>query len=872
MLLAGQSVWQRLPTVFQGAFLGGLVVLPLALLVSIVRAGLRRPQPDSLKRTLHECVALGTSAAIVLAGLQFPGARGDASLAPDNAKGLPALRTNLPPSSSEAQSNTSNADAEQLNGQLAQEFRAIDAFSAAVPAETYDEQAALGQIGTDPVAIFHWIRDHTSLVPYRGALRGPVGVLMDRKGNSLDRALLLADLLHRAGGEVRLAHGDLSDAEGRQLLSRVRSVPPESTVDTQLAPWSEALLQQYAREFPADGPRLRQLADKAAERSNRLAQEVRKRALEQGQTIAAAVSLQDAGRASAAAPEVSDSDALRDHWWVQWHRGSDWTDLDPSLAESEPGRSFTTPQLTIVPDKLDSTLYHEVQIQVVTERWKQGQLELTPVLTQLLRPSELIGVNVSLVHIPVPLPTDVHVFQEADALGHVKAVAFEQHEWLPVLRVGTSLTAQYSFTDAGIVSRSGPVGRLGSTTARGLAGALGAFEQGAASPTPAVLTAEWIQYEIRSPGRPVRTIRRQLFDLVGPAARAMRTMPEVRLTESWRHQIALTLLGQSDILLLNCQLSREFVAHLLAQAMQANRQPLFDLVRATNPQRRDDAAAQIVQLPTALFGLAVARSNWGRHGDQSYIDRPNILSAHELFREDQEGSLVGAYGFDIVANEMGVLPGSTSDKKLIRLEQGVMDTNVEAFLASDLSNRQPNGTRPANISDAYRPSDNRGNEWLTVRSVEEAAWQGVQLGADVRSRIGQDLAAGYVVLTPSHPIVVAGRLVTGWWRIDLTTGELLGIGEQGWGQALPEWAMILEAGMKGLVIGAHGGFCLHAVGHHSTGAPQVAGVGLCMMTSFMAAGWFGGGELGLLTAELIQAATETAALSSPGGHVPSHEP
>jgi hypothetical protein len=45
-----------------------------------------------------------------------------------------------------------------------------------------------------------------------------------------------------------------------------------------------------------------------------------------------------------------------------------------------------------------------------------------------------------------------------------------------------------------------------------------------------------------------------------------------------------------------------------------------------------------------------------------------------------------------------------------------------------------------------------------------------------------------------------------------------------------------------------------------------------MMTSFMAAGWFGGGELGLLTAELIQAATETAALSSPGGHVPSHEP
>src|SRR5688572_21181430 len=40
-LLSGQSLWRALPYVFQGAVVGGLVVLPLALLVSAVRAGLR---------------------------------------------------------------------------------------------------------------------------------------------------------------------------------------------------------------------------------------------------------------------------------------------------------------------------------------------------------------------------------------------------------------------------------------------------------------------------------------------------------------------------------------------------------------------------------------------------------------------------------------------------------------------------------------------------------------------------------------------------------------------------------------------------------------------------------------------------------------
>src|SRR5207249_6935715 len=46
-LLAGPSVWRRLPAILQGAFVGGVIVLPLGLVIAIARAGLRRPPASS---------------------------------------------------------------------------------------------------------------------------------------------------------------------------------------------------------------------------------------------------------------------------------------------------------------------------------------------------------------------------------------------------------------------------------------------------------------------------------------------------------------------------------------------------------------------------------------------------------------------------------------------------------------------------------------------------------------------------------------------------------------------------------------------------------------------------------------------------------
>jgi hypothetical protein len=85
---------------------------------------------------------------------------------------------------------------QQAAEQLAKLFPVLEAVDREIPRDTFDLQAIIDKAGREPAALFKWVQDETSLVPYRGVLRGATGVLMDRLGNSLDRALLLASLLH----------------------------------------------------------------------------------------------------------------------------------------------------------------------------------------------------------------------------------------------------------------------------------------------------------------------------------------------------------------------------------------------------------------------------------------------------------------------------------------------------------------------------------------------------------------------------------------------------------------------------------------------------------------------------------------------------
>jgi len=69
----------------------------------------------------------------------------------------------------------------------------------------FDFDAVLKNVGSRPKDLFSWVQSNTKILPYSGVLKGAWGVLMERGGNTLDRSLLLIELLERAGYEAELS-------------------------------------------------------------------------------------------------------------------------------------------------------------------------------------------------------------------------------------------------------------------------------------------------------------------------------------------------------------------------------------------------------------------------------------------------------------------------------------------------------------------------------------------------------------------------------------------------------------------------------------------------------------------------------------------
>ncbi len=222
----------------------------------------------------------------------------------------------------------------------------------------------------------------------------------------------------------------------------------------------------------------------------------------------------------------------------------------------------------------------------------------------------------------------------------MKKVVLDRHEWLPILMVGANSFAQSSFTDTGEVHREA----LGDF-ARGMKKSVKSLDPFKAFPRPetkptrreaGLLTAEWIEYEIRSPGKSSRTIRRQVFDLLGPAARAEKNLPEPAIGKDQGLERGLNLLGETEFLLLPCQLSPDFVEDLVTTRRLANRKVWPELLRkgerATTKELRD-LLAKFVPLPGHLHNLALIRSIWSNVAPEVFLDRPNILTHHVHLHE-----------------------------------------------------------------------------------------------------------------------------------------------------------------------------------------------------------------------------------------------
>jgi hypothetical protein len=680
-------------------------------------------------------------------------------LAPGRARPAPSRASSTPASAGTSEARLANLE----NG-----LRAIEDGVRDAPRDRWDPAYVVKALGRNPDTLFAWVRENTAWIPYRGVLRGPVGVLMDRQGNSLDRATLLAALLVEAGHEARLARADLPARRAQELLpGLVARRAMGELAELGFLEGDSVPVADIAARYELDGQEIARVLNAHEAGTARLFTELSQRVPEQATRLLSSITAPEPG-AEWTTRRDSALAALRDHWWVQVHSGNAWVDLDLLNRDS----ATLAPVETVAPSELAPGLHHAIAISVIAERLAGGTLTEQSTLTHTIRPSRLIGRPIVLQFWPAAWPNRAPVVE--DLSRSTRQLASTQDAWNAALVIGSDVVASGALARASSSAAPPPgLGGLGGAITQGLAG------RTAPPSSDSLLTAVWIEYRLEAPGREPRVIRRAVFDLIGQAARQAWTPHVPALSDEQRLTRALSLMMRTEILPVVSDIAPEFVLHLHGRSLLAN----ADLVRSVNresfgsDQRVVDSLLRLSEpVVSPLYTLAVLRRD--AIGQTGFIDRPTVLTRHQ-YPKTQGDALALQDAIDIVANEIGIAL-TEEDGFAARLEQGVWDTNLEALLA---------GSRASgNTALAYAASDG----WRTYTAALGTE-NPSGIAADAAALLRHDLERGYTVVAPDAPVVLKEEAFAGWWRIDPATGDALGISGTGWGQGAPDYTMHLAA-------------------------------------------------------------------------------
>jgi hypothetical protein len=166
--------------------------------------------------------------------------------------------------------------------------------------------------GGDWEEAFKFVRDGIRTEPSKFPLKTPDGVRWGRSGNSLEKALLLAQILQESGLTVQIAEGELDDRAAAKLVGSI--FPAGKTFS-------------YKKDVPISTP------------------------VEDPNLIA----------------------AVKRHFWVQKKEGDNWIDLDPSFHGAEPGQSFAPVKNTFGPS--DDVLKTRLSIVLEYTGAESGELQ-----------------------------------------------------------------------------------------------------------------------------------------------------------------------------------------------------------------------------------------------------------------------------------------------------------------------------------------------------------------------------------------------------------------------------------------------------------------------------------------------------------------
>ena len=802
-LFHGGSEWSRLPFWLQGAVVGSLFVVPVALVVDVV-TGFSRNATTNYSNLVVRIAALSVSLVVALAALRSGAALGGGAVDVANASGA-GVAENGRSATGDNVTPVDNKGYEQASEKLGRLNAAFNVLDGKVDRSLFEIGALADKLGSDPAVAFRFVRDQIGYEPYVGVLRGALGTLVCRAGNSLDRSLLLAALLQKAGLTVQVAKGKLNDADAHTLAQRL--FEPAKAIPSAVPSFAD-LAPDLAQALDVDQQTLRQVAEQDSARG----------AVVGGQLLAYTDSESQLvenllPRANVDPAVITPANRLiaeaTDHYWVRYQDASGkWIDLDPAFANAEPGQARTAAAATFAPNAIPEELYHHLRVTLsLRVATASDSVSDQPLIDQDLRVADLQGKAVTVMSQPVPrvdpLKPGVTLM---DILDTAKV-------YQTVLVVGDDRTSGKGFDlkghIGGITTPEGvdveQAGGIGNANGGLLGGINGAVSADTSKRSEGRIVGEWVDYKLTSPGLGGAAPEEHTYhrDIIGPVTVTSWSArnpekPQVTPTHLDDKALRRRLMWTAELLPVSGAVVPDYTGYLQLEALKAARPMLDAFARRTNGLPVDLATFS-GQSTASIRDLLLADGSMYFPGGgsppavRSYFARPGLIAYEARITDADKGVLTE--GYDIVAFSPRTAANPTasaSDARMqatrIELQRGILTTRLEWLL---MRSPTPGAQSALNTTEVFGAAQTQGVP-VRVLAAGAAGVNGVTNLAvpdSVKAQLAGELEAGGTIIVPARDVTIDGRSQYGWWRWD-ASGELIGIMPGERGQGLSDYLIV----------------------------------------------------------------------------------